>query len=32
MKSILSQETINILEQMDYLEDILKTVYSGIDK
>lgn len=32
MKSILSQETINSLEQMDYLEDILKTVYSGIDK
>ena len=31
MNSILSKETINKLEQMEYLEDILKTLYSGIE-
>ena len=31
MKSILSKETITKLEQMDYLEDILRTLYSGIE-
>lgn len=31
MKTILSKETINQLEQMDYLEDILRTLYSGIE-